>query len=89
MPNVTLTALDAANFMYRSNAAVKPAIRASYGYAPAIQKLMQRRYPGAQFDGATKAWLVPNETIEEVAAFFAGHDFDVVVDHKPMTISAE
>jgi hypothetical protein len=75
MPQVTLTKLAAATFMYRSNAAVKPAVRASFGYSPAIQKLMQRRYPGAQFDGATKGWLVPNETVEEVAGFFAEHGF--------------
>lgn len=89
MATVTLTKLDAATFWYRSNSAVKPAIRASYGYAPSINPLLQRRYPGAVFDGATKAWLVPNETIDEVAAFFAEHDFAVVVDGKPMPISAE
>ncbi len=75
MAHVLLTALDAATFWYRSNSAVKPAIRTSFGFSPAIQKLMQRRYPGAKSDGATKTWLVPNQTIEEVAGFFAGHGF--------------
>ena len=80
MATVTLTSLDAATFMYRSNAAVKPAVRASFSYSPAIQLKLQRRYPGAQFDGASKAWLVPNETMDAVAGFFAEHGFAIVVD---------